>query len=995
MLSLFFRFYVHLCNTSKVQVPPFAVTAGEDLLRESATGTSKFHENPLLFPMTEAIPKNTAASQASGKLLYTDDYPLPANAMFATIVKSPVGNATVTYSKVEIETSLRDVFGEESFDTQSYFDAEDFPEAFTNGFASNGDKVTEYPPMTMDWPHDPFLQKSGADVTCDGHVIGIVVANDRRTALAAARFVQQNCMQFAKDEPTIGFGDTPNMGPPRRKLIVAVENEHPLTQTWKNDGQNPEGSDKWPQDKFGDFVMREKSDQSWLLRKTRTVDDNKDFSVVEGQQRCGLQTHFYMELWAVHAIPNRTFDGNDTIQIRLSAQSPDEVAEDVAKVLEIPKARCRVLSGHLGGGFGGKTTRCKYMAVPIARAAWLLNRPVALVNELDHDITVIGNRHAYLGNYRVCFDKEAKEIKGYQSKIFSIAGNTLDCSSVVLTCALYTQDGAYNIPTFGAEGRMCFTNQTSNTAMRSFGMLQSTIIVEDAISYVANEMGISPEDLRERHLYEAGDKAAYGAEMLDCGILRDNWRKCKESSNIDARREKIKAFNAANRWKKRGIAMIPIKYGCMYEAPFLNYGMALVAVQDDGSVNVHTGGVEMGQGIQVKQQQIAARVLGIPKSINKIRINDVDTNIAAGATSTGSDSGADLNGWSTFFACTQIRLRLVEWLQSVYKSRQDKTKSPIEKLPADDGWWGEPERWEENFITLVQAAKFARVDLASHAFYKVADKASEDSQWADLAKNHPYAYYTYSVGCVEVEIDVLTGQTNVLQADIVFDAGNALNPMVDLGQVQGAFIQGLGYVLTEEMLYTDDGAVFSNGTWEYKPPCSKTIPQVFNATLADESDGSKSARARHLFPEFEFVVAMDEIGSRYSAADLQIFGAITKAIKLKGHTGEEANEMFVDAVGSDDRLQHVNTERLKVALFNKDEIATEKVLEGAFAALHSAKNVGEPPCVMGAAVLMAVKQAVLAARNDKGETGWFTLEAPCTPARIQEACLVSLKDLHL
>ena len=612
LLSLFYRFYVHLCSKSGVAVSARTATAGEGLVRESAVGTSEYHEDHNMFPMTKAVPKNTAASQASGRLLYTDDHPLPANALFATIVKSPVGKATVTYEKANIEKKVREHFGDEGFDSQIYFDATDLPDMtiFNNGAHSNWPTKCTYSATTMDVPNDPFMQQSGADLTCDGQVIGLVVSGDRRTSLAVARFVTtEGCMSFKVDTPEIGFGDaTPGISP-NRKQIVAIYTEHPLQQVWKKEGQNPpglgedshhadqlepgvvrhelDGRDRaapggllWPQTPFADYIKREGSDDAWLLREKDVIDPEHD-STLKGQQRCGLQTHFYMELWAVHAIPTRTFDGNDSIVIRLSAQAPSEVAKEVAAALEIPMSRARVVSGHLGGGFGGKTTRCKYMAVPIARVAWLLNRPVALVNELEHDITVIGNRHGFLGNYRVCFDRAKQMIKGFHSEIFSNAGNTLDCSSVVMTCALYSQDSCYNIPTFGAEGRMCFTNQTSSTAMRSFGQQQSILIVEDAIASVAHEMGIAPEVLREKHLYTADTSdphhvkeavTSYGESMLDSALIRKNWDKCKTMSNIDERRKSIETFNAANRWKKKGIAMIPIKYGGLYEVrPLLSF----------------------------------------------------------------------------------------------------------------------------------------------------------------------------------------------------------------------------------------------------------------------------------------------------------------------------------------------------------------------------------------------------------------------------------------
>ena len=256
----------------------------------------------------------------------------------------------------------------------------------------------------------------------------------------------------------------------------------------------------------------------------------------------------------------------------------------------------------------------------------------------------------------------------------------------------------------------------------------------------------------------------------------------------------MQRFNAENRWKKRGIAMIPLKYGAQYEVPALNYGSALVSVfAGDGSVVVQCGGVEVGQGLQTKVAQIAARALGI--DVGQVTVADPDTSVTANATSTGADSGADLNGWATYIAAHQLSKRLAAYAE----------ENGISGGLADD----RPGRHGD------------RVDLAAYAFYKT----------RGVTPDAPYAFYSWSVGCSEVEVDVLTGQVTVLRSDLLVDAGVPLNPLLDLGQAQGAFVQGLGYLFTEEVLFDDDGRLTTDGTWEYKLPCSHSIPVDFRVSL--------------------------------------------------------------------------------------------------------------------------------------------------------------------
>jgi xanthine dehydrogenase molybdopterin-binding subunit B len=371
-------------------------------------------------------------------------------------------------------------------------------------------------------------------------------------------------------------------------------------------------------------------------------------------------------------------------------------------------------------------------------------------------------------------------------------------------------------------------------------------------------------------------------------------------------------------------------------------------------VVVQCGGVEVGQGLQTKVAQIAARALGI--GVSGVTVADADTSVTANATSTGADSGADLNGWATYIAARQLRTRL-------------------ERYAAGKTFPGTT--WQEKWPHIVRQAHGDRVDLAAYAFYKTKGVTPEQ----------PYAYYSWSVGCSEVEVDVLTGQVTVLRSDLLIDAGVPLNPLLDLGQAQGAFVQGLGFMFTEEILFDDDGRLLTDGTWEYKPPCSHTIPVDLRVSL------NVAERPRTRLP-IEHTVAL------VSGAGPAAFRPDVAVLAQQAMLAKTADPPAVPA-GSAAAADPAVVEQVKqIQVLDSEDIAADPELqeqldEATAAALHSAKAVGEPPVALAVSALLAVKRAVLSARADAGVDGWFELEAPATVARVREACATPLEQLRL
>ncbi|MBI3716828.1 MAG: molybdopterin-dependent oxidoreductase, partial [Betaproteobacteria bacterium] len=588
-----------------------------------------------------------------------------------------------------------------------------------------------------------------------------------------------------------------------------------------------------------------KNHSDWVGKKGRVSVGGVTCEIVNGSQHTGSQIHFYMETQSCVAIPGE----GPEIVVHSSTQSANSVQSDIQQTLCIQANQVTVDVKRVGGAYGGKTTRSPFVAVPAALAAQKHRRPVRVAMPRDVDTWMIGDLHAFRGDFSfaiACEGEKKGRLLGAHTRFYSNGGNTLDCSFDVMDCAQLGADNAYNVPYFFTKGEVCRTNIHSNGAMRSYGGIQAMLIQEEALEAAAHSIGMLPEQVREMNFYANGDKTPFG-QVLDYCYIREVWNRLKRRCEFDKRRREVQAFNAANRWRKRGISMIPLKYGLGYNLGFLMQGGALVDVYTaDGSVLVQVGGVEMGQGILTKVAQVAAMELNIPLGL--ICMGTTQTNVAPDAIPTGATSGTDLSGGAVQSACRELRNNLEKLCLDLLKRHGEAwcRKSGINFWDYPEGWSAEilmPGATKKTLMwnNIVGPGNYGglamqnRVDLSAQALYSTPGLVN--------ATDKQFYGFTFSAACSEVEIDVLTGETVVLRSDICYDMGNSINPAIDIGQIEGAFVMGLGYVMTEEVIFEPRGDSIgtnnTSNTWTYKPPASTTIPLELHVDLFPRDDATE------------------------------------------------------------------------------------------------------------------------------------------------------------
>mmetsp|Transcript_3006 Transcript_3006/g.4567 ORF Transcript_3006/g.4567 Transcript_3006/m.4567 type:complete len:1061 (-) Transcript_3006:635-3817(-) len=526
--------------------------------------------------------------------------------------------------------------------------------------------------------------------------------------------------------------------------------------------------------------------------------------VIEGEALIGGQEHFYLETNATIAMPGE----NNEMVIISSTQNPAKTQFAVAKVLGIPANRVTCKIKRLGGGFGGKESRNIFISTTVAVAAHKLRRPVRISLDRDVDMLTTGTRHPFLGKYKVGLSKDGM-IQALDVTLWSNGGCTLDLSQGVLERAVFHSDNSYYVPNMRASGNICKTNLPSNTAFRGFGGPQGMMVVEMWIDHAASALNIPAETLRAKNLYREGETTHYNMPLEGCHI-RKMWSQLETDSSFQERAALVQEFNLKNRFKKRGIAMIPTKFGMSFTFATLNQAGALVHVYMDGSVMVTHGGTEMGQGLHTKVCAIAADALGVP--IDNVYIQETSTDKVPNTSPTAASVGSDLNGMAVLEACKMINDRL----------------QPIRaKLPST-----------ATFAEIAHQAWFDRVDLSAHGFYKT---PGIDYDWVTNTGN-PFYYFCYGVACAEVEVDCLTGDHVVLRADIIHDVGQSLNPAIDIGQIEGGFVQGMGLFTLEELVWSKRG-YFTRGPSTYKIPSFNDIPVDLRTSLLKGAPSKKTVHS--------------------------------------------------------------------------------------------------------------------------------------------------------
>ncbi|OXV09359.1 hypothetical protein Egran_02885 [Elaphomyces granulatus] len=516
--------------------------------------------------------------------------------------------------------------------------------------------------------------------------------------------------------------------------------------------------------------------------------------IITGVTRMGGQEHFYLETQACLAIP-KPEDGE--MEIWSSTQNPTETQAYIAQVTGVAANKIVSRVKRLGGGFGGKETRSIQLAAICATAAAKVRRPVRYMLNRDEDIATSGQRHPFLCKWKVGVNKEGK-LLALDADVFANGGHTQDLSGAVAERSLTHMDGVYNIPNVHVRGRVCKTNTVSNTAFRGFGGPQGMFFAESFMSEIADHLDIPVEDLRMINMYKPGDSTHFRQELNDWHVPL-MYKQVMEESTYMERRNAVSEYNKTHKWSKRGMAIIPTKFGISFTALFLNQAGALVHIYHDGSVLVAHGGTEMGQGLHTKMTMIAAEALQVP--LSDVFISETATNIVANTSSTAASASSDLNGYAVYNACQQLNERLHPYR---------------EKMP------------NATMKELAHTAYFDRVNLSANGFYRTPDIGYV---WGEN-KGQMYFYFTQGVTAAEVQIDTLTGDWTPLRADIKMDVGRSINPSIDYGQIEGAFIQGQGLFTTEESLWhRASGQIFTKGPGNYKIPGFRDIPQIFNVSL--------------------------------------------------------------------------------------------------------------------------------------------------------------------
>lgn len=598
------------------------------------------------------------------------------------------------------------------------------------------------------------------EVTSTGQALGIVVAETLEAAEKAARLVK---VQYSDLEP-----------------IITVEDAIKVKS-------------------FKDKVLKiEDGDIESAFNQSDSV-------IVEGEVRMGGQEHFYLECNAALAVPGEA----DELTVHVSSQTANKTQKFAANVCGIPcsKVVCKVK--RMGGGFGGKETRTVIFSTAAALAAHRLKQPVKINVDRDVDMWVTGGRHPFLARYRAAAGPDGK-LRALDAKLYCNAGYSMDLTEPVMGRALFHSDGCYKIPNVRVEGFMCMTNTTSNTAFRGFGGPQGLMVAEAYMTHLASALKMSPEELRIRNTYAfEGEKTHFRQLMEKCPLQR-MWHELYESCDFAKRNAEIQEFNRQNRWRKRGIAQLPTKFGISFTAKFMNQAGALVHIYTDGTVLLTHGGTEMGQGLHTKICQIVARAFGIPMADVVFRETGTDT--VPNASPTAASASSDIYGMATLNACEQIKSRLQPYLEKF-----------------------------GDFKKAVNAAYMDRCDLSAHGFYATPGIGYDWSLPEDQ-RGKPFNYFTYGAASSEVEIDVLTGDMRILRSDILMDVGNSLNPAIDIGQIEGAFTQGFGWATLEETVWgcsefscLKPGVCFTRGPGTYKIPSFNDTPVDLRVTLVKDS----------------------------------------------------------------------------------------------------------------------------------------------------------------
>jgi xanthine dehydrogenase large subunit len=540
---------------------------------------------------------------------------------------------------------------------------------------------------------------------------------------------------------------------------------------------------------------------------------------LEGELLIGGQDHFYLETQASWAV----VDSEGLMQVTSSTQHPTETQIIVARVLGLPSSRVVCRSLRMGGGFGGKETQANPYAAIVALAAHLTGRPVRIKLPRSIDMQMTGKRHPFFARYEAAFD-DAGTLAALRVRLVADGGWSTDLSPPVLMRAMVHVDNAYFCPHVRIEGLIAKTNLPSNTAFRGFGGPQGMLVGEEIIDRIARHLGLPPDQVRERNFYREDAASGrnvtpYGQAIADFPVAHV-WKRLKASSDFETRQAAIAAFNAADANLRRGIAITPVKFGISFNKTEYNQAGALVHIYADGSVQLNHGGTEMGQGLHSKMLAVASRALGI--DVERIQVMVTSTDKVPNTSATAASSGSDLNGQAVRAACETLLARLVPVAADLLDGKEE------EIIFADDVAYAStrPDR-RVGFADVVRAAYTARVSLSATGFYRTPGLSWD----AARGRGQPFYYFACGAAVSEVEICLLTGVHRLLRVDILHDVGDSLVEAIDRGQIEGGFVQGLGWLTCEELRWSEAGKLLTDAPSTYKIPTNGEVPEDFRVAL--------------------------------------------------------------------------------------------------------------------------------------------------------------------
>lgn len=593
---------------------------------------------------------------------------------------------------------------------------------------------------------------------------------------------------------------------------------------------------------------------------------------LEGQLKVGGQEHFYLECQVALAVPN----DDRGMCIHSATQYPAHVQQAVARVLGLKRfSDVTVVCRRMGGAFGGKETQATLFACIAAVLAAQTRQPVKCHLTRQEDMMMTGKRHDFLAGYQVGFDDSGR-IQGYSLELSSRCGMSVDLSGFINDRAMLHSDNCYGLPHVTIVSHRCKTHTSSNTAFRGFGAPQGIWVIEQVIDEIARFLGKDPLEVRQCNFYEPGqhDTTPYGMQITD-RVLHEILARLEVDARYHERRSGIKEFNRHSPVLKRGLALIPVKYGIAFTQSHLNQAGALIHLYVDGSVSLNHGGTEMGQGLYTKVAQTVAEELQIDSE--RITISAADTSKVPNASATAASAGADLNGKAAQAAARTIKLRLIEFAAKHFA------------IPAKDVVFSNNQVWigrrQIPFQELVTLAYKERISLSATGFYRTPTIHFDRKRFT----GRPFLYFSYGAAVSEVVIDTLTGESQLLRVDILHDCGKSLNPAIDRGQIEGAFLQGAGWLTMEELIWDEAGVLQTHAPSSYKIPACSDCPPQFNVTLLDTAPNQEDS-----------VFSSKAVGEPPLMLAISVFQAIKDAIVAAA--GHPRRSPRLDAPATPERI---------------------------------------------------------------------------------------------